>query len=165
MTGDLLPIDNPFRKPTLVPLFSAGCDHVGWLQPDRFVFDDEARYVAFLSGGHAWSAVSAAWLGPAVGNHLFDTDLLPVAWSPGLPPARMSPALHPGTVLKPVTPVNPVRPVRPLRPLGAPGVAGGWSPLAFREWLTRFDPAPVSPAAEDGNGAAPTPDAAQPQMR
>jgi hypothetical protein len=139
----------------LLPLFSSSCVHVGWLEPGRFVFDTETRFVAFIANGHAWSAISAAWIGPAVGHHLFDTDGRPVAWSPGSRLSAMGAPLRPVNVVRPVTPVRPVRPVSPIRPLEAPMVA--WSAFTFAEWLVRFDRVPEPEPTVDEVSSEPNP--------
>lgn len=139
----------------LLPLFSSSCDHVGWLQPARFVFDTDMRFVAFITNGHAWSAISAAWIGPAVGHHLFDVDGRPVAWSPASPLRAIGAPLRPVNVVRPVSPVRPVRPVNPTRPISAPMVP--WSGLTFFEWLVRFDPVPDPEPVTDNDTAAAAP--------
>jgi hypothetical protein len=131
----------------LKPLFSADCEHVAWLQPQKFIFDLEMAYVAFITNGHAWSARSGFWIGPVVGSHLFDMEGRPVAWNPEEPLRGMGRPLRPVNVVRAVSPVRPPRPVSPLRPFTAPAVAGGWSPLSFAEWLVSNDPKPAEPAA------------------
>lgn len=137
--------NNPLlAMPVLTPLFSPACDLVGWMQPDAFVFDVDMAYVAFLTNGHAWSARSGLWIGPAIGPHLFDIDGRPVAWNPGEPLRGFGRPLRPVNVVRAVSPVRPPRPVTPARPLTAPVLPGGWSPLSFAEWLVANDPRPAA---------------------
>jgi hypothetical protein len=127
----------------LTPLFSPGCDLVGWMQPHKFLFDADMAYVAFLTNGHAWSARSGLWLGPVIGSHVFDIEGRPVAWNPREPLRGVGKPLRPVNVVRAVSPVRPARPVMPPRPLAAPVLPGGWSPLTFAEWLVANDPKPV----------------------
>jgi hypothetical protein len=131
--------------PALLPLFAPSCAHVGWLKPEAFVFDLDMTPLAFVVAGNAWSLGTAAWLGPIVDGHLYDLDGLPVAWSPEKPLRRLGTPFRPQAMMRPTRPVRPVRPVQPRRPLGAPTVIGGWSRLAFAEWLVFSDPVPEPP--------------------
>lgn len=131
----------------LTPLFSRRCELVGWIQPRKFLFAADMTYVAFLVGGHAWSAQSGLWIGPVVEGNVFDTEGRPVAWSPGGPLRGFGKPLRPVNVVRPVSPVRPVRPVAPPRPLTVPTLSGEWSPLSFAEWLVAEDT--WSPAAAD----------------
>jgi hypothetical protein len=127
----------------LTPLFSPGCDLVGWMQPRKFLFDAEMTYVAFLASGHARSARSGRWIGPVIGAHVFDVDGRPVAWNPAEPLRGFGRPLRPVNVVRAVSPVRPPKPVAPPRPLTPPVLAGGWSPLSFAEWLVSSDPKPM----------------------
>jgi hypothetical protein len=64
------------------PLFDSRCELVGWIDPGRYIFDDSINWVAYLSGGHAWSAITGNWLGPV--HHLvcLDTNGNVVVWNP-----------------------------------------------------------------------------------
>ncbi len=153
--------DPLLAMPVLTPLFSPACDLVGWMQRDAFVFDVDMAYVAFLAGGHAWSARSGLWIGPAIGPHLFDIHGRPVAWNPGEPLRGFGRPLRPVNVVRAVSPVRPPQPVTPARPLTAPALPGGWSPLSFAEWLVANDPRPVVVAKEvstAATNAAPEPE-------
>lgn len=127
----------------LTPLFSQGCDLVGWMQPQKFLFDADMGYVAFIANGHAWSARSGRWIGPVIGSHVFDIEGRPVAWNPGAPLRGFGRPLRPVNVVRAVSPVRPAKPVAPLRPLKAPDMPGGWSQFSFAEWLVSSDPKPV----------------------
>ncbi|WP_442578343.1 4-fold beta flower protein [Mesorhizobium sp. ASY16-5R] len=127
----------------LTPLFSYGCELVGWMLPQKFLFDAEMAYVAFITNGHAWSARSGQWIGPVVGSHVFDVDGRPVAWNPAAPLRGFGRPLRPVNVVRAVSPVRPARPVSPLRPLTAPDLPGGWSQFSYAEWLVSSDPKPV----------------------
>ena len=124
-------------KPTLLPLFSPSLELVAWLQPQRYIFSPEMRYVAFIANANVWTAGSTQWLGPIVNSHVYDTDGRPVAWTPGLPLLGMGTPFRPMRPVPPVHPVPPIRPLHPRRPLGVPDA--GWSALSFAEWLVRFE--------------------------
>jgi len=119
----------------LSALFSSDKEHVGWLEPDRFVFDTAMLPVAFMAQEQAWSMQTSVWLGPCYDMHLFDTQGRPVAWTLGLPVMDRGVPLPRFKWLKPVNPVRPVRPVTPRRPLAVPVAARGWSDLSFQQWL------------------------------
>ncbi|MEQ1954780.1 4-fold beta flower protein [Mesorhizobium yinganensis] len=127
----------------LIPLFSQNCDLVGWMQPQKFLFDADMAYTAFITNGHAWSARSGRWIGPVIGPHVFDTDGQPVAWNPGAPLRGSGRPLRPVNVVRAVSPVRPPKPVAPPRPLTAPSLPGGWSQFSFAEWLVSADPKPM----------------------
>lgn len=132
----------------LTPLFSQHCDLVGWMQPQKFLFDADMAYVAFIANGHAWSARSGRWIGPVVASHVFDIDGRPVAWNPAEPLRVSGRPLRPVNVVRAVSPVRPAKPVAPMRPLTAPDLPGGWSQFSFAEWLVSSDPKPVEIAEE-----------------
>ena len=148
----------------LIPLFSPECLLAAWLQPGRFVFDADMNYAAFVANGHCWSAASGAWLGPVMDGHLYDIFGSPVAWNAGAPLRATHRPLRPINVVRAVRPVQPVRPVAPPSPLTAPMPQGGWSALAFADWLVANDPLPFRrdepPHAESSTedaGASPAP--------
>ncbi|MDQ6434592.1 hypothetical protein RB623_11090 [Mesorhizobium sp. LHD-90] len=132
----------------LTPLFSPGCDLVGWMQPQKFLFDTDMAYAAFIANGHAWSARSGRWIGPVIGPHVFDLDGRPVAWNPDAPLRGFGRPLRPVNVVRAVSPVRPAKPVAPMRPLTAPSLPGGWSQFSFAEWLVSCDPRPVEVVEE-----------------
>lgn len=127
----------------LTPLFSQGCELVGWMQPQKFLFDIDMGYVAFLANGHTWSARSGRWIGPVIGSHVFDIDGRPVAWNPGAPLRGSGRPLRPVNVVRAVSPVRPAKPIAPPRPLTSPDLPGGWSQFSFAEWLVSSDPKPA----------------------
>ena len=132
----------------LKPLFSPNRDHVGWIEPGRFVFDTDMAYVAFIAAGSAWSGRSGSWLGPVVDAvTIIDIEGRPVAWNPDAAPRGMGQPMRPVATVRTVTPPRPVRPVYPKRPLAAPYCAGGWSAYGFLEWVALGDPPP--PAEEE----------------
>jgi len=116
-------------------LFDKDCDLVGWIDPNRHIFDTNMNWVAYISGGHAWLAATANWLGPVRGLLCYDTNGRVVAWNPkehviGIPrpprPARAARAARPA---RPTRPARPPRPARPATP------SGGWSYLSFFSWI------------------------------
>ena len=118
----------------LEPLFSRDCDLVGWLEPNRYVFDREMNYIAFIVDRQAWSAAGDRWLGAVNGLSLCDRGGKPVAWS--TPPVAGTAA---GIVQKrpmlPKAPMRPVKPLTPVRPLRPDTPRGGWSAMSFADWV------------------------------
>jgi hypothetical protein len=134
----------------LEPLFSQDCDLVGWLEPDRYIFDREMNYVAFIVDRQAWSASGEHRLGAVNGLTLCDPAGKPVAWSPKQPVAGTSAGMAQKRPMLPKRPMRPMRPMTPVRPLRPDAPRGGWSSMTFSDWLrsprqtTEGDPS-VSP--------------------
>jgi hypothetical protein len=131
----------------LEPLFSRDCDLVGWLEPDRYVFDREMNCIAFIVDRQAWSASGDRWLGGVNGLNLCDRAGKPVAWS--APPVAGTAA---GMVQKrpmlPKAPMRPVKPLAPVRPLRPDAPRGGWSAISFADWVgPKPEPVTGDPAA------------------
>jgi 4-fold beta flower protein len=118
----------------LAPLFSRDCDLVGWLEPDRYVFDRETNYVAFIVDRQAWSASGERWLGAVNGLTLCDRAGKPVAWSKQ-PVAGTSAGMVQRRPMLPKVPMRPVKPLTPVRPLRPDAPRGGWSAMTFSDWL------------------------------
>jgi hypothetical protein len=148
-------------KPRLLPLFSPAVELVGWLQPGKYIFTPEMRYVAFIASDSAWTATSTQWIGPVVNSHIYDTDGRAVAFSPGLPVPGIGTPFRPMRPVPPMHPLPPIRPLHPRRPLGVPDAS--WSSLTFLEWLIRFEALPddsedeqaAEATAEQGSTAPP----------
>jgi len=116
-------------------LFSGTCEHIGWIDPERAIFDPAMNYVAFIAGKNAWSASEVQWLGSVDVLTLRDRSGLPIAWTPDHPLTRVSNAIPPVQPIRPPVPIRPKRPINPKRPLLPQVPLGGWSPLTFDEWL------------------------------
>lgn len=119
------------------PLFDAGRVLQAWMRSRTDVFDVDMRWIAFVRNGNAFDSADLRWLGPLVGNSLLDTRGKPVLWAPA---AAVEDAIHPQKPLHPMRPIRPIIPIRPVRPLPPPPPkvpVGGWSRLAFHDWLTQ----------------------------
>jgi hypothetical protein len=132
----------------LEPLFSRDCDLVGWLEPDRYVFDCETNYVAFIVDRQAWSATGERWLGAVSGLTLCDRAGKPVAWSPKQPVAGTSAGFVQKRPMLPKRPMRPMRPMTPVRPLRPDVPRGGWSLMTFSDWLGTQQGAAAADAGE-----------------
>jgi len=97
------------------PLFDRNLHLVGWIDPNRHIFDLDLNWVAYISGGNVWSPRSGAWLGPIDGRACMDQQGNPVAWNPK-DPVRIvrAPSFRPFRPLRPLAPLRPIRPVLPL---------------------------------------------------
>ncbi|WP_433077737.1 4-fold beta flower protein [Dactylosporangium sp. CA-052675] len=106
---------------------------VGWIQPDAHIFDVDMNWVAYISNGHAWSALTGNWCGPVDGLTCLDQSGRVVAWNPNQAlrgsarPARPARAARAARPARPARP-RPACPARPARP------AGGYSALPFQTW-------------------------------
>jgi hypothetical protein len=118
----------------LEPLFSRDCDLVGWLEPDRYVFDRETNYIAFIVDRQVWSTTGERWLGAANGLTLCDRAGRPVAWSKAPVAGTSAGTVHKHPML-PKRPMRPMRPLTPVRPLRPDAPRGGWSAMSFSDWL------------------------------
>lgn len=118
-------------------LFDKDCDLVGWIEPDRHLFDADMNWVAYISGGNAWSAETGNWLGAAPGLLLRDQSGRPVAWNPKEQVTGTARPARPARAARAARPARPTRPARPARPVRPATPAGGWSPMSFWAWLAQ----------------------------
>ena len=65
----------------LHPLFDCNCELIGWIEPDCHIFDTNMNWIAYISGGHAWSSNSGNWIGPVNGTTCLDRSGSVFAWS------------------------------------------------------------------------------------
>ena len=117
-------------------LFDKDCRSVAWTD-GQHIFNHVFVWVAFISHGNVFSSGSV-WLGPVKGLSHQDRSGRVVIWSPKEAPANSVVVLAPGmTPTKPMPPSQPILPSatlvthRPRAPLG------GWSVMAFDEWLAQ----------------------------
>lgn len=112
-------------------------DLVGWLDEGRHVFDTNMNWVAYLSGGQAWSAEFGDWCGPVENGSCLDRDGRVVVWSPDIsgPVGSSARPVIPARAARAARPARPARPTIPARPARPAVPVGGWSPLTFDEWL------------------------------
>ena len=67
----------------MTPLFDQHSQLVAWMsQGGRHIFGTDMQWLAYVSGGHAWSAETGNWLGSVPGFTCRDTNGHPVAWNP-----------------------------------------------------------------------------------
>lgn len=131
------------------PIFDKDTWHVGWFC-DGKVFDLHMRWLAFAHDGHLFDATTLDWLGPLLDGSLIDRTGRPVAWLLGAQPRGIDMPLPPMRPPLPKAPMRPVRPIAPRRPLFPRHPLGGWSTLAWAQWIG-LPPAPgeVPPATAD----------------
>ncbi|THV31193.1 4-fold beta flower protein [Rhizobium rosettiformans] len=116
-------------------LFNRNCELVGWIEPDEHIFDTDMNWVAYLSGGHGWSAATGNWLGPVDGLLCLDRSGRPVAWNPEERVEGTARPGRPSRAARAARPGRPARPARPSRPSRPATPAGGWSSETFSDWI------------------------------
>lgn len=116
-------------------LFNKDCDHVGWVDANKYIFDTSMNWVAFIAHDSAWSAKSGNWLGPMKGLAYLDISGHPVAWNPADRIVGMASPARPAKAAKIAAPPHPLKLATPARPAKPATPAGGWSKLSFAEWL------------------------------
>jgi hypothetical protein len=99
------------------PLFDKKCNLVGWIEPENHIFDLEMNWVAYLSGGHAWSSQTGNWLGPVNGMNCLDQEGRPVAWNPDETVEGSMRPMRPMRAMRAMRPMRPMRPMKPMRPM------------------------------------------------
>ena len=117
------------------PLYDASVSLVGWIEPGQHIFDTDMNWVAYIAGGHGWSAASGNWCGPVNLATCLDREGHVVAWTPAQQPQGTIRPVRPVRAVRAVRPVRPVRPVLPVRPGRPIPPIGGWSRLSFSEWV------------------------------
>ena len=115
------------------PIFDRRSDLVGWFDGEN-VFDLKLNWIAFLCGGHFYSASNFSWLGPLHKGSLLDRGGKPAAWIAGASAVGTPKPLTPHGAQKPPQPLKPLQPLEPPQPLIQPVPQGGWSPLSWRQW-------------------------------
>ena len=110
------------------PLFDENCELVGWMDPMRHIFDTDLNWVAYVSGGQAWSTETGNWCGPVPGLIYLNQSGRVVAWNPK---ERIADTARPARPARAARAARPARPARPTCP------AGGWSDHSFWVWLSQ----------------------------
>ena len=118
----------------MTPIFDQNAQLSGWFDGEN-IFDLNLEWAAFLSSGHFFSSNSLSWLGPMHNGSLLDRNGKPVAWLEGVSPSGTLKPLTPLRPLKPLKPLRPMKPLNPLKPLKPLNPLGGWSTLAWNQWL------------------------------
>jgi hypothetical protein len=118
-------------------LFDRYCNHVAWLERDRFLYDPDMKWLAFVHNKHnVWTKDTLRWAGTINGVICMDTEGKVVAWGIGQkiisdPSVQKKPKLVPK---QPAEPTGTLRPLLPNPPIpGTPLL--GWSSLSFQEWI------------------------------
>jgi hypothetical protein len=96
------------------PLYESNVNLVGWIEPGWHIWDTNMDWVAYISGGHAWSSGSGSWCGPVNETTCLDRSGQVVAMESGECPAGTG---------------RPARPGRPGRPEGQDGPDGQDGPV------------------------------------
>ena len=66
----------------LLPLFDKDCEHAGWLDPGKYIYDADMNFIAFIINSNAWSVETGNWLGPVQGLLCYDTNGKLMFWNP-----------------------------------------------------------------------------------
>ena len=120
------------------PLYNKELEHVGWLQPGRYIYDTQGNCIAYISNNNIFSIKKDCWLGPIRGFTCFDHLGKPVAWNHREFPMGIPKPVQPKKVIKrkPIDktfiPNAPKAPEKPLRPIG------GWSKMTWEAWLKQW---------------------------
>lgn len=121
----------------LDPLFDQHSDLVGWVRGDRYLWDTQLHWVAFIRDGHIWSTRTLAWLGSFRNGVCLDRDGRIVGWcrgtvlqGGGVHPPLVTPALPP-------RPPMPAMPPKPVLPAHRAAPEGGWTLRSFGRWLSQ----------------------------
>lgn len=121
----------------LLPLYDRECNHIGWLLPERYIFDENMEWMAYLSHGHVWSSSSGNWMGPVNGAVCLDRDGKVIAWGPDSRISGMPKPARPARAARVARPARPARPSRPARPARPATPSSGWSDLSICEWINQ----------------------------
>lgn len=119
------------------PLFDKNCELVAWIDPLNHIFDTEMKWIAYISGGHAWSAETGNWCGPVLGLICLDQSGKVVAWNPNEHIVGTAKPARPARAARVARPARPARPSRPARPARPATPTGGWSSQTIWEWLSQ----------------------------
>lgn len=117
-------------------LFDRYCSHVGWIDRDRYIFDVDMNWAAFIDHGTVWSKNKLSWIGKADGVVCLDKDGRVVAWGIGQriagdPTLQKKPKIVPKLPEEPTGMLRPQVPSPPIPPMPILG----WSNYSFDQWL------------------------------
>ncbi len=121
----------------MLAMFDRNSDLVGWMDPGRHIWDTDVNWIAYIAGGHAWSAATGNWLGPINGVNCLDHSGRVVAWNPAGTVAGTARPARPARAARAARPARPARPARLARPARPAVPAGGWSSLTFPAWVSQ----------------------------
>jgi hypothetical protein len=119
----------------LQPLYDRYCNHIAYLDSNRYLFDTDLKWIAFVDNRQVFS-LDLQWIGPINGAICMDKDGKVVAW--GLGQKLMGdPSVHRKPKYAPRLPEAPVTFLRPMTqspPIPATPLVG-WSNLSFADWV------------------------------
>ncbi|TJY40769.1 hypothetical protein E5161_16625 [Cohnella pontilimi] len=121
----------------LQALYDRYCTHVAWLERNRYIYDTDMNWLAFIHNKHqVWTKGTVRWAGTINGVICLDQEGKVVAWGVGQKIAG-DPSIQKKPKYVPKQPPEPAGVLRPLLP--NPPIPGtpllGWSPLTFEEWI------------------------------
>ncbi len=119
------------------PLFDKDCDHVGWIEPGKFIYNTDMQCVAFIVNNNAWSVESGNWLGPIQGLLCFDTNGKLVFWNPKEKITGKVSAPRPSRQILSIKPPQPEKPSDPSKPTKPKVAKDVWSDLSYFSWLSQ----------------------------
>lgn len=121
----------------LKPLFNKDAVLVGWIDPQKHIFGTSLNWVAFISDGHAWCAISGNWAGPVNDGVCLDQTGRVIAWNPETPISKPVQFEKPAKAAYAERPARPARPTRPVRCTRPDIPFDYWSTLSFIQWVNQ----------------------------
>jgi hypothetical protein len=118
-------------------LFNKDCKLVGWVKDNKYIFDVNMSWIAFIENGSAFSAKNTSWLGNVDGYNCLDRSGKVVTWNPKCKVKGSIPVIAPITPTRPVEPVTPVQSVTTIMTIEPTEPIGGWSSLSFDSWINQ----------------------------
>lgn len=119
----------------LKPLFDKNCEFIGWIEPEKHIFNQDMDWVAYISDSNAWSAVTGNWIGSVHDSVCLDTSGKIIAWSTGTNVRSISRPSRPNRAVSAPKPPRPERPEAPEKPEKPEVPADEWSSWSIGQWL------------------------------
>jgi len=121
----------------LLPLFDKDCEHAGWLDPGKYIYDADMNFIAFIINSNAWSVETGNWLGPVQGLLCYDTNGKLMFWNPKEKITGTVKAPRPSRQILSTKPQTPAKPAEPAKPTPPKCNANVWSDLSLWGWLSQ----------------------------
>jgi len=121
----------------LLPLFDKDCEHAGWLDPGKYIYDADMNFIAFIINSNAWSVETGNWLGPVQGLLCYDTNGKLMFWNPKEKITGTVNAPRPSRQILSTKPQTPAKPAEPAKPAPPKCNANVWSDLSLWGWLSQ----------------------------
>ena len=125
----------------MIAFFDQNCNLFCWYDETKnFFFSTDLNVIAFNDSNNIFSYEDnlPQWLGCLIDNEcLTDVTGKVIAFSSNGTPRSIIPPFRPLSPLKPLRPLPPLPPLQPLPPLLPLAPLGGWSPLAYKDWLNQ----------------------------